>query len=88
MVINALFFHVAPFVWTRGRFSPGLITALLLFFPLGMQTIRASGLDRADIARAFGVGAALMATPILFLKFKATTPYFDQTREPFHAKER
>jgi hypothetical protein len=31
MLINATCFHVAPFVWTHGRFSPGLITAVLLF---------------------------------------------------------
>ena len=38
MLINATFFHVAPVIWTRGRFSPGVITAVLLFFPLGLAT--------------------------------------------------
>lgn len=38
MVINASFFHVVPFVFAGGRFSPGLITALLLFVPLGIET--------------------------------------------------
>ena len=43
MLINATFFHMAPFTWTQGRFSPGLITAVLLFFPLGFWAIHASG---------------------------------------------
>jgi hypothetical protein len=79
MLINATFFHVAPVVWTRGRFSPGLITALLLFFPLGIEAFRVAGLGPAGVAEAFGIGALLMATPIAFLKLKSK-PYFDQDR--------
>lgn len=77
MLINATFFHVAPVLWTRGRFSPGLITALLLFFPLGVETIRAAHADALALGTAFGIGALLMATPIVFLKLKER-PYFDQ----------
>ena len=80
MLINATFFHVAPFAWTRGRFSPGLITAVLLFFPLGIGAIQTSGVKSKGFALAFGIGVVLMATPIIFLKLK-TKPYFDQTRE-------
>jgi Protein of unknown function with HXXEE motif len=36
MLINAVFFHILPFVRMRGRFSPGLVTAILLFFPAGI----------------------------------------------------
>jgi hypothetical protein len=36
MLINATFFHVLPFALTRGRFSPGLITAVVLFYPIGV----------------------------------------------------
>jgi len=79
MLINATFFHVAPFTWTRGRFSPGLITAVLLFFPLGFGAIQTSGVKGKGLALAFGIGAALMATPIIFLKLRAK-PYFDQKR--------
>jgi hypothetical protein len=78
MLINATFFHVAPVIWTRGRFSPGVITAVLLFFPLGIETIRSAHADGATLATAFGVGALLMATPIVFLKLKVKS-YFDQT---------
>ena len=79
MLINATFFHVAPFLRTRGRFSPGLITAVVLFFPIGIATIRASGVGAAGLVEAFVIGALLMATPIAFLKMKSTA-YFDQSR--------
>jgi hypothetical protein len=79
LLINALGFHIAPFCWTRGRFSPGLITAVLLFLPLGIVTIRAAHLDLGSLVGAAGVGALLMALPIVFLKLD-TRPYFDQDR--------
>jgi Protein of unknown function with HXXEE motif len=79
MLINATFFHVAPFLWTRGRFSPGLFTAIVFFFPLGIATIRAGHLNAIGLADVFCIGALLMATPIVFLKLK-DKPYFDQDR--------
>lgn len=41
MLINGVFMHVLPFVLGRGRFSPGLITSVLLFVPLGVATMKA-----------------------------------------------
>lgn len=79
MLINAVFFHIGPFVFSKGRFSPGLITAVLLFFPAAVATFRIAGLHAGGIFAAFVIGAAAMATPIVFLKLK-TKPYFDQTR--------
>ncbi len=79
MLINGTFFHVAPFAWTRGRFSPGLISAVLLFFPLAIGAIQTSDVKSKGFALAFGIGTALMATPIIFLKLR-TKRYFDQTR--------
>lgn len=79
MLINATFFHVAPFALTRGRFSPGLITAVLLFIPLAGATLWKATVDWKAIALACSVGVLLMATPIVFLKLKMR-PYFDQTR--------
>jgi hypothetical protein len=79
MLINATFFHIAPFLWTRGRFSPGLFTAIVLFVPLGIATIRAGHLNAIGLAEVFCTGALLMATPIVFLKVK-DKPYFDQDR--------
>lgn len=79
MLINATFFHVAPFIWTRGRFSPGLITAILLFWPLGIYSFCSARLTLDGTMTAFLVGACLMATPIVFLRMK-TLSYFNQSR--------
>jgi len=78
MLINGAFMHVLPFVLNRGRFSPGLITSVLLFFPLGVATMRAVPFDPAVTIIAFVVGALLLATPIGFILLKHKFPYFDQ----------
>ena len=36
MLINATFFHILPVIRTHGRFSPGLFTAIVLFWPVGI----------------------------------------------------
>ena len=83
MLINATFFHVLPFLVNRGRFSPGLITALLLFYPIAFlgyrQASRDGLLTTTALAISLFLGAALMATPIVLLKIK-TRPYFRQDR--------
>ena len=82
MLINATFFHVLPFLVKRGRWSPGLVTALVLFYPLGIACYRVQDrtaeLSSGDVIVSVLVGALLMATPILFLKLKGK-PYFKQT---------
>jgi len=79
MLINGTCMHVFPFILKRGRFSPGLITAELLFWPLGYFTVMAAQLDARTVVMAFVVGGALLATPIGFLVQKQRS-YFDQTR--------
>lgn len=79
MLINATFMHVFPFILKRGRFSPGLITAVLLFWPLGVYTLMATELNAGILITALAIGAALLATPIGFILLKQK-PYFDQTR--------
>jgi hypothetical protein len=79
MLINATFMHVFPFILKRGRFSPGLLTAVFLFWPLGVATMMAAELNARAVIIAFAVGAALLATPIGFIVLKQK-PYFDQTR--------
>jgi Protein of unknown function with HXXEE motif len=79
MLINATFMHVFPFLRKKGRFSPGLITAVLFFLPLGTYTMLAAELNVRVLVTAFVVGAALLATPISFLLLKRNS-YFDQTR--------
>jgi hypothetical protein len=81
MLINATFFHVLPFLIARGRFSPGLITAVALFYPVGIACYWRAGLDgRLDAVTILGsvlIGAALMAAPVVLLKLK-DRPYFRQ----------
>jgi hypothetical protein len=79
MLINAVFMHMFPFALKRGRFSPGLITAVLLFLPLGICTLRAADRNARVLVIAFAIGAALLATPIGFILIKRNK-YFDQTR--------
>lgn len=83
MLINATFFHVLPFLLTRGRFSPGLVSALVLFYPIGIACYWRAAidgrLDGGSLAGSLALGAALMASPVVMLKLK-DRPYFRQNR--------
>jgi uncharacterized protein with HXXEE motif len=79
MLINGTFMHVFPFILKRGRFSPGLITSILLFWPIGVLTMLAAQPDVRTVIIALFVGATMLATPIGFIVLKQR-PYFDQTR--------
>ena len=78
MLISATFFHALPFIKAKGRFSPGLITAVLLFYPLGIAEFVHARADTGEIVLAFVVGAILMASPVVFLDWKSR-PYFRQS---------
>ena len=80
MLVNAIFFHVMP-VLTARRFSPGLITALILFLPLGVTVFwfalaNESVTFRTALAGLI-VGAVIMAYPIVMLKVR-DKPFFRQ----------
>ncbi|MGY3450620.1 HXXEE domain-containing protein [Bradyrhizobium sp. USDA 4353] len=83
MIINAVFFHVLPFVRSGGRFSPGLATALILFFPVAIAMWRRAWsdgvLDGGTAALAIVAGALLMAYPVVMLNLRSK-PYFRQDR--------
>ena len=83
MLINATFFHVLPVIRTRGRFSPGLFTAVLLFYPIGLSCYwRASAdgaLGASSLIGSLVLGALLMASPVVLLNVK-DRPYFRQDR--------
>lgn len=79
MIINGACMHVLPFILKRGRFSPGLITSVTMFLPLGIYTMRAAHGDIRMYTIAFAVGATLLATPISFVVLRGKH-YFDQTR--------
>lgn len=81
MLINAVFFHILPVIVTRGRYSPGVTTAVLLFLPLGTVMFRqaaAEGVATMTMIWAFLIGAVLMAYPIAMMHLRGR-PYFRQT---------
>jgi hypothetical protein len=81
-LINGILFHIVPVTLTRGRFSPGLFTAVILLLPIGFLSYRAANhakqLDVFSLVVSVAIGAALMATPIVLLRIK-DRPYFRQT---------
>lgn len=83
MLINAVFFHIVPVIATRGRYSPGVATAVVLFLPIGSlcywSAADAGVLDAATLTVSVVIGAALMASPIVLLRLKSR-PYFRQDR--------
>lgn len=84
MLINATFFHVMPFIRLRGRFSPGLITAVALFYPIGLicyrQAIAEGAIGVGGVALSILLGASMMAAPVVLLLIK-DKPYFRQRRD-------
>jgi Protein of unknown function with HXXEE motif len=83
MLINATFFHVLPVIRMEGRFSPGLFTAVVLFYPVGIACYWRAGADdtlsTSALISSFVLGALLMASPIVLLLIK-DKPYFRQDR--------
>jgi hypothetical protein len=83
MLINAVFFHIVPFIRTGGRFSPGLITAVILFLPLGLGcywwALHEGTLGIGGLTVSLLIGAALMAAPVVLLNVRSK-PYFRQDR--------
>lgn len=73
MLINATFFHVLPTIVTR-VYSPGLATAVVLFYPVACWAYYGAWMDgvlttpTAILSGTFG--ALLMATPIVLLRVK------------------
>ena len=81
MLINAVFFHIGPMLVTHGRFSPGAITAVVLFLPNAIAIwLRAAGDGSVTVVTAVAAvagAAALMAYPVALLHLRAW-PYFRQ----------
>lgn len=83
MLINATFFHLLPTLVTR-VYSPGLTTALLFFYPLGIGCYygahRDGILTLTQTLLSFLAGAAIMASPIILLKIKSWPMFTYQNR--------
>ncbi len=80
-LINAVFFHIGPTVLRR-RFSPGSITAVVLFVPVGAWAYVGAYFDGALTAKAVVVsalgGALLMAYPFVLFNIRARLPSYDE----------
>lgn len=86
MVVNALAFHVAPFLRSAGqRYSPGLFTAVVLMLPVAAGVYRAAAtagvLTWGVVAASILIGVGLMASPVVLLTIK-DKPYFRQDDRP------
>ncbi|NDD69374.1 MAG: HXXEE domain-containing protein [Synechococcaceae bacterium WB9_4xC_028] len=70
MLVNMVGFHILPTIST-GLYSPGLISALMLFLPLGgWCVITAFRHHRRALLLAMPVSVLLMAFPVVMLKLK------------------
>ena len=72
-LINAIFFHIGPTILQR-HFSPGLITAVLLFLPMSIWAYVGASADGVlswwvALISVLG-GVLLMLFPIVMLKIK------------------
>lgn len=80
MIINTLFFHVAPVLVTR-HFSPGVMSALLVMLPVGISffwiAVREGHAGLGTCVAAFAIGALLMAYPVAMLRIRSK-PMFRQ----------
>lgn len=77
MLINGLFFHILP-TFTQKTFSPGVITATILFIPISLWVYYGAyqdGMLTWSVAIiSLILGGLLMASPILFLKLREKLP--------------
>lgn len=80
MLVNAVIFHILPVLITR-QFSPGVITAVMLFLPIGIWCYAAAAEDGVLTWQAGAISAILgfiiMMMPIVIQKTK-NKPFFVQ----------
>jgi hypothetical protein len=60
LLINVVFFHILPMLAKGFKFSPGVITGVLLFLPLGWQVFKTQTLPQNDLFWAVIIGALVM----------------------------
>ena len=78
LVINVTFFHLLPMVVSGGKFSPGIITGVVLFYPLAWKQYQLAGtVSQETLIWAVIIGAAIILWPVLLLKLRHR-PYFRQ----------
>jgi hypothetical protein len=73
MIVNAVGFHIIPYVRSKRKFSPGMFTAIFLFLPIGFGCFKMAinmGVHTKSLLIAAGCGILAMAFPIFLLKTK------------------
>lgn len=60
LFINVVVFHIIPMLTNSGRFSPGVITGIVLFLPLCWQVWKTQTLSQNDLILAVAIGAGVM----------------------------
>jgi multisubunit Na+/H+ antiporter MnhC subunit len=75
LVINAIFFHILPMIMAGGQFSPGVISGVVLFLPIGWAQYNLAPLPSQTVLAAIVIGAAVILTPIVLL-WLGKQPYF------------
>lgn len=72
-IINGLFFHVIPTIVWR-KFSPGVITSCLLFFPIAILAYWGAWVDNVlnknVVILSLLFASLVMALPFIFLKLQ------------------
>jgi hypothetical protein len=75
MLVNAVVFHILPSL-NSGAYSPGLMTALALFLPLGGWCFITAWLHQRSTLKLVIPGSILlMAFPVVMLKLKPIIGY-------------
>lgn len=73
MAVNALFFHIVPYVRSKRKYSPGLMTAIFLLLPIGLGSF-STAYQLAVFPKALlisaALGALLVYLPVIMLKTK------------------
>jgi hypothetical protein len=75
LMINVTFFHLLPMIISGGKFSPGVISGILLFYPVGYYAYAGTSLPQSTIIWSVVIGAAIILWPVALLKLR-NQPYF------------
>jgi len=73
MVLYAIWFHIIPYVRSKREFSPGMITGIFLFLPIGIGSFDVAlntGVHSNSILIASACGVLLLVFPVFLAKTK------------------
>lgn len=70
LVINVTVFHLLPMAMAGGRFSPGTISGVLLFYPIGWLALTSGSATATNLSWAVVIGAVVILWPMLLLQLK------------------